>query len=127
MPLVMTEFTIPGILDRLMASKKLSERGLATYLSVSSNAVNGWRRGLRVPPPAYCKKIADYAGLTEEEVLRAAGHLVASSGSDPDAGIIPEVRAALRKMTAEEQRLAALPAIELAEELLRAGRGKAQE
>ena len=122
--------TIADLLTRLASRPGQSQRSLALYMGVSPTAVNEWIQGKRTPDPQYVWKIAELAGMEIEEVMRIAGHLPQrpdSAQPDPDAGIIPEVRAALRKMTAEEQRLAALPAIELAEELLRAGRGKAQE
>jgi len=66
---------IGDLLTRELRHRRMSERAFALYAGVSPNAVNAWRRGLRIPDPAYCEKIAEALHLPVEDVLRAAGHL----------------------------------------------------
>lgn len=117
--------TIPEFLTDLLARKKMSERQLAMYLGVSGTAVNAWHRGLRSPDPEPCQKLADFAGLDRDVVMEMAGHL-RTDEARPAPEYDPDVLAALRRLTPDEQRRAALPAIELAETLLRAARPEAE-
>ena len=66
---------IGDLLTRELRHRRMSERAFALYAGVSPNAVNAWRRGMRIPDPAYCEKIAEALHLAVEDVLRAAGHL----------------------------------------------------
>jgi len=98
MAVSVAELTIPDILREAMRRRALSERALAMYLGVSSNAVNRWVRAQSRPDPEYCQRIAEYLGLPLADVLRAAGHpappAAADSASDPPwlAQLIAEMR-----------------------------------
>ncbi len=48
---------------------------LAKDIGVSHPTVGRWLTGVDVPSTTSCRKLADYAGLTAEEVLSLAGHL----------------------------------------------------
>ena len=54
---------------------RLSQNALAEYIGASSGAMSRWMTGQETPRPAYCRKLAKYFKVPEEEVLRAAGHL----------------------------------------------------
>lgn len=127
--LVMTE-SLASWLDRRIAAKKnTTQNAVALYVGVSHSAISEWRKGNRIPDPPYCWKLAEYFDTPIEEVMRLAGHL------PPEAPALredrfeydAEVLGALRRLTPDEQREAALPAIELAEALLKRGRGEAEE
>ncbi len=118
-PVIVTN-EIPKLIDEILTSKRWSERALAMYMEVSSNAVNAWRRGLRRPDPnPYCWKLAELSGRSIVEVMRMAEHLPEDETDGTEPEVVPELRSALRDLTPGEQRrlvLAAQLAIELREE-----------
>lgn len=111
--------SIPQLLEHLKIQTQLSDRAMAQYVGVAPNAIGIWRRGLRVPDPDSCRKVAAWAGLAPDYVLTLAGHRsgAADPGADP---IIPEIRSILESFDADEQRMIALPLLEAAQRL-RAG------
>lgn len=120
---VMPENAIAELLGRLLETKANgSNRKLAAYLDVSNTALDRWVKGIAIPDPVYCWRIAERAGLPVEDVMRMAGHLPPLEDTPDEPEIIPEMRAALADMTAEEQRRFALRAIELAQTLIREAR-----
>lgn len=48
---------------------------LAKEIGVSHPTVGRWLTGVDVPSTSSCRKLADYAGLSVEEILSMAGHL----------------------------------------------------
>ncbi len=48
---------------------------LAKEIGVSHPTVGRWLSGVDVPSTSSCRKLAEYAGLSMEEVLSMAGHL----------------------------------------------------
>jgi transcriptional regulator with XRE-family HTH domain len=118
--------TIPDVIDYILREQHLSERGLALYLGVTSNAVNGWHRGLRTPPPEYCWKLAARTKglkleLSIEDVMRAAGHLPPLEPTTPEiveeASIDETLGVLIRKFSLEEQAEDLVPLIEIAVQL----------
>lgn len=73
--------TIPELLAAEMGRRRLSQRSLALFIGLSPSALNRYSRGTGTPDPAQCRQIAYRLGLSEEDVLRAAGHL--SPPSEP--------------------------------------------
>lgn len=100
MAVFVAEMTIPDLLREAMRRRSLSERALAMYLGVSSNAVNRWVRGQSRPDPEYCQRIAVYLGLPLADVLRAAGHPAPASPADAesDPPWLAQLIAELREM-----------------------------
>jgi len=56
-------------LTNLMANSDLSNKGLATIVGVSEEAVRKWKNGLTVPGIDKALKIAEYFGLSIDELL----------------------------------------------------------
>lgn len=122
MPLLV--MTIADLLRDVLRDRGISERQAAAYMGVSPAAINRWVKGEGVPDPKYVWKIAELAHMPIDEAMRIAGHLPPkhSSQSTDEPQVIAEIVSRLAQMTPEEQRTFALPAIRLAEELLRAAR-----
>lgn len=114
--------TTADLLARIAAERKISLAQLAAYMGVSTSAMHRWTHGQGQPDPRYCWKIAELAGMPVEEVMRIAGHLPPAESMPERSAIDPQVKEALDRMSPEEQRAFALPAIELAEALLRSAR-----
>lgn len=121
----MPEMTVAELLRELVDTQASgSVRKLAAYLSVSPTALDRWVKGLSQPDPPYCWKIAERAKLPVCDVMRMAGHLPPSEEPTKEPEISFELRAALSGMSLDEQRRFALPAIELAQTLIREARAK---
>lgn len=112
--------TIPQLLEHLKKQTRLSDRAMAQYVGVAPTQINEWRRGIRTPESPSCRKIAAWAGLEPEYVLRLAGHLAPVDAPPARDPVIPEIRSILETFDADEQRLIALPLLEAAQRL-RAG------
>lgn len=68
----------PSFIDWLepyMQARGLTQPKLAAYIGTTQSAVNRWYHGT-VPNPATCRAIAKLFRVPNEEVLRAAGHLL---------------------------------------------------
>lgn len=111
-------------MTKQMERRRLNQSQVATYIGLRPSGVNAWFTRDTIPTPATCAKLAELFHVTIDEVLAVAGHLVPQA---PVEGAIDEqVRQALARMTPEEQREFALPAIELAEVFLRQAREKGE-
>jgi len=67
--------TISDWLKRELDSKQeLNQTALAIHLGISQGAISSWLRGLYVPQPENCRKLARFFDIPEEEVLIIAGH-----------------------------------------------------
>jgi transcriptional regulator with XRE-family HTH domain len=126
---VVTDPTLAEWLDRRLTRGRHTQNAVAVYCGVSHSAVSAWRSGDRIPDPKYCWKLAEFFKEELTDVMRYAGHLPAQSGPlrEERFQYDEEVLSALRRLTPEEQHAAALPAIELAEALLKRGRREAEE
>lgn len=72
----MPEQPIAALLRDLVENQaRGSNRQLAAYLGVSNTALDRWLKGLSIPDPPYCWKIAERAHLPICDVMRMAGHL----------------------------------------------------
>lgn len=119
--LLVSDLSLSTWLDRRITSSGKTQNAVAVYCGVSHSAVSAWRTGARIPDPKFCWKLAEFFDVEIEDVMRMAGHLPPTDASlrDEQERIDPEVREALRRLTPDEQRRMALPAIELAESLIR--------
>lgn len=71
-------------LKGLMEQRRVgSQRAVATYIGATPTAVSRWLAGKHKPEPEYCRRIAVYFRVPEEEVLRAAGHQGAVAIAEP--------------------------------------------
>lgn len=79
---------------------ELARRGsnrakLAAGIESKSQTVAAWFNEGRIPSPEFCRKVARYLHVPEEDVLRLAGHLsgeVASDAEMPDwASMLPSL------------------------------------
>lgn len=128
MLITVAEATLADWLDRRIATSGKTQNAVATYCGVSHSAISAWRKGERIPDPPYCWKLAAFFGDDVEDVMRLAGHLPPKSAEAREAPAYdPDVLRALGRLTIEEQREAALPAIETAELILRAAQKRAEE
>ncbi len=66
---------IVGFLQKLMKRRRRLPSQLAKEIGVSHPTIGRWLTGVDVPSINSCRKLADYAGLSTEEVLSLAGHL----------------------------------------------------
>lgn len=106
-------------LEGELRSRGLTQTKFAAYIGRPSQTVNAWINDGRQPRTEHVPDIARVLHLPLDEVLRLAGHLPPLEYELPDPEIIPELSMMLREMTPYEQRRFALPAIRVAEELLR--------
>ena len=60
----------------------LNQVGLAIKLGLSQSSVSNWLRGIYVPQPENCRKLARFFNVPEKEVLIIAGHLQPNVTSD---------------------------------------------
>ncbi len=78
-----------------------SVRAAALYIGVSHTTVLRWLRGETVPDPEACKKIAIWAKVPEDYILRLAGHLGGLGVRDP----VLEARSEMERLRTELSRL----------------------
>ena len=64
-------------LQGLMSRRRRLPSQLATDVGVSHPTVGRWLSGEDVPSTTSCRKLAQYSGVSVEEILAAAGHLPA--------------------------------------------------
>lgn len=110
--------------------RQMKERGeipadLARGAQISQSSITAYTTTVTVPSYGNAAKIARHYGMDLEDVLAVV------QGRDTDVPasedvVIPEVREVLARMTPEEQKLYALRAVRLAEDLLREARGGKQ-
>lgn len=72
-------------LGELLARRGISQSQLAAYIGMRPSAVSDWLAGKKRPAPASLRRLAAYAGVPAEEVLRIAGHLDAEAAT-PERG-----------------------------------------
>ena len=60
--------------DQLNSKPQLNQVALAINLGLSQSSVSNWIRGLYVPQPENCRKIARFFDIPEDDVLVVAGH-----------------------------------------------------
>lgn len=122
--------------------RKISRSQAAAFIGTRPQTVSAWFTHDAKPSPALCQAISEWAKVSPEFVMRLAGHLPPEGWDDATKTlhlkpgparltiggppVLPEVIELLQTMTPEEQREFALPAIELAESLLRRGQRSAQ-
>lgn len=107
-----------------MDARGVNQSQLAAYLETKPSTVGAWFTDDRLPSTAFCWRLAKYLHEPIETVLRAAGHLPPLDTPEPEVEIIEELGVVLRTFTPQEQRRFALPAIELAAQLLRETRAE---
>ena len=56
-------------LKELRKQRGITQRDLAQYLGVSISTFSGWETGVYEPDHAHLRKIADYFGVTVDELL----------------------------------------------------------
>jgi len=54
---------------------RINQTSLAISIKVGQSTVSNWLRGVSVPDPDNCRKLAQFFGIPEERVLTLAGHL----------------------------------------------------
>jgi len=69
------ETTIIPFLEKLMARRRRLPSQLASDIGVSHPTVGRWMSGEDVPSTSSCRKLAEYSGVSVEEVLSMSGHL----------------------------------------------------
>ena len=87
-------------LAEIRKSKKIKQKDIAKYLSVSASTISDWERGKSSPSPEMLKKLADFFGVTVDELL--------GRSSDPqlfdDARVErPEILDLFDQLTPEQQ------------------------
>lgn len=106
LPVPTVTMTISELLQDAKDRKGISDQSIAEFVGVSKTSINRWRRGHSTPDPAYCRLIAKYLNLDEDEVLRMAGH---KSDGDQEAAPLPqlvrEVMAVMMEMDDSGQRM----------------------
>jgi transcriptional regulator with XRE-family HTH domain len=70
-----TKSTIISFLEKLMARRRRLPSQLAADIGVSHPTVGRWMSGEDVPSTASCRKLAEYSGVSVEEILSISGHL----------------------------------------------------
>lgn len=105
--------------DSRMKARGINQSQLAAYIDSTPSTVGAWFTKDQNASPELCWRLARYLHEPIETVLRAAGHLPPATEPEPEIEIIPELGVMLRTFTPQEQRRFALPAIELAAQLLR--------
>jgi len=68
---------IISFLEKLMVRRKRLPSQLAKDIGVSHPTVLRWMSRVDVPSTASCRKLADYSGVSVEEILSLSGHLPA--------------------------------------------------
>jgi transcriptional regulator with XRE-family HTH domain len=59
-----------------MRQRQCKPSKLATDLGISPATVSRWLSGQDTPSPRSCQKLAEYSGISEEEILSVVGHLL---------------------------------------------------
>lgn len=60
--------------NQLRHRPELNQVALAINLGISQGSVSNWLRGLYVPHPENCRKVAHFFDIPEDDVLAIAGH-----------------------------------------------------
>lgn len=53
---------------------ELNQTALAIHIGLSQSTISSWLRGLYVPQPENCRKIARFFNIPDDDVLVVAGH-----------------------------------------------------
>ncbi len=103
-------------LGRMMRRRGESQADLARGFAVSPAAVNRWLKGISVPEPPSCDRIARYLNVSLEEVYALAGH---PSSFAPEPRIVRPIRDQVLEVMAD------LPvAIPIHDQMASAGEGE---
>jgi len=60
--------------SELKRRPQLNQTALAINIGLSQSTISSWLRGLYVPQPENCRKIARFFDIPEDDVLVVAGH-----------------------------------------------------
>ena len=85
-------------LKELRKQRGITQRDLAQYLGVSISTFSGWETGVYEPDHAHLCKIADYFGVTVDELLGRSPQLFDDARVDR-----PEIMELFNQLSAEEQ------------------------
>jgi len=69
------EFPIVSFLKEVMRRRQCLPSQLAAHLGVSHATVSRWLSGKDTPSTRSCQRLAEYSGVSPEQVLSIAGHL----------------------------------------------------
>ena len=85
-------------LKELRKQRGITQRDLAQYLGVSISTFSGWETGVYEPDHAHLCKIADYFGVTVDELLGRSPQLFDDARVDR-----PEIMELYELMTPQQQ------------------------
>ena len=60
--------------SELKRRPQLNQTALAIHIGLSQSTISSWLRGLYVPQPENCRKVAHFFDIPEDDVLVVAGH-----------------------------------------------------
>jgi len=60
--------------SKLKRRPELNQTALAIHIGLSQSTISSWLRGLYVPQPENCRKVARFFDIPEDDVLVVAGH-----------------------------------------------------
>ena len=60
--------------SELKRRPQLNQTALAIHIGLSQSTISSWLRGLYVPQPENCRKVARFFDIPEDDVLVVAGH-----------------------------------------------------
>lgn len=60
--------------SELKRRPQLNQTALAIHIGLSQSTISSWLRGLYVPQPDNCRKVARFFDIPEDDVLVVAGH-----------------------------------------------------
>lgn len=65
---------VSEILEKYRIENGISQKELAARLDATQAAVSSWERGIRIPTPAFKKKIRDLTGCDTSELMTKTAH-----------------------------------------------------
>lgn len=100
----MGNFSLAPVLRELRRGKAVSQAAMADALNISMQAVSKWETGASCPDIALLPRIADYFGVSIDELFaREPPHADAGHRDLPDDGIFRVVQAVGRHILKAEQ------------------------
>jgi transcriptional regulator with XRE-family HTH domain len=93
------ENTFLVFIKDIMRRRKRKPSQLAADLGISHVTVSRWMSGADIPNTESCQKLADYSGVSIENILNIVGHIKKVSEKKPE---WPELREYANKMYPEE-------------------------
>lgn len=109
------------LLEQMDRNNRETPAELSRATGVAASSISAYLNGPTKPSMEIAAKIAAHFGVEVSEVMLVINPASDLPPSSEDA-VIADIRKRLAKMSPEEQREFALPAIELAEKYLRAAR-----